>query len=139
MIRKILLPTDGSAFSESASKYAIFLAKKCGASLTALHVISVEPPKKLGTESIEKEKTKQAELCFRSIEERAKAEGVELKTKILVSRSIGDTILEEADEGNYDIIIMGSHGISGFKKFLLGSVSEAVVRKAALPVLIVHS
>ncbi|MBI5253194.1 MAG: universal stress protein [Euryarchaeota archaeon] len=139
MIRKILLPTDGSAFSESASKYAIFLAKKCGAALTALHVISVEPPKKLGTESIEKEKAKQAELCFRSVEERGKAEGVELKTKILVSRSICGAILEEAEEGGYDIIIMGSHGISGFKKFLLGSVSEAVVHKAALPVLIIHS
>lgn len=111
-------------------------AGKSGASLTALHVISVEPPKKLGTESIEREKAKQAELCFRSIEERGNAEGVELKTKILVSWSISDTILEE---GGYDIIIMGSHSISGFKKFLLGSVSEAVVRKAALPVLIIHS
>lgn len=139
MIKRILLPTDGSAFSESASKYAVFLAKKLGCSLTALHVISVQPPKKLGTESVEREKAKQTELCFRSVEERAKAEGAELKTKILVARSISDTILEEADEGSYDIIIMGSHGITGFRKFLLGSVSEAVVRRATCPVLIIHS
>ncbi len=139
MIRRILLPTDGSAFSESASKYAVFLAKKCGALLTLLHVISVQPPKKLGAESVEKEKAKQTEVCFKSVEERARAEGVELRTKILVARSISGAILEEAEEGNYDIIIMGSHGITGFKKLLLGSVSEAVVRRAALPVLIVHS
>jgi len=55
----------------------------------------------------------------------------------LVEGKVADRILEIAKEGNFDMIVMGSHGLSGFKEFLLGSVSNQVVHKATCPVLIV--
>lgn len=136
MIKKILLPFDGSSFSEKAGEYAIYLAKSLGAQLVAVHVIKVGATEKLEGESIEKVKLKQAEICFSSIKSKAEKELIEMETKILVSRTIADAILEEAKDGEYDLIIMGSHGLSGFRKLILGSVTEEVIKKSTIHVLI---
>lgn len=64
MISRILLATDGSAFSELAGEYAIYLAEKLGARLTALHVLKIEPPKRLLPEEVDEEKARAARLYF---------------------------------------------------------------------------
>ena len=136
-ISKILVPTDGSAFSRRAAKMALEIAKASGASVTALHVIEVKPPRLLEAASIEKVKAKQAEACFKDFEEEARSAGVEFETKMLVSRNVPRTILDEADAQNSDIIVMGSHGLTGLKKLLLGSITESILKKSAAPVLVV--
>ncbi len=137
MIKKILFPTDGSAFSERASEYALELAKAMGAELSVVHVVELPSPKGLAPGEIEKQKARRAESCFKSVKERAETAGVKVETRMLVSRSVSDALLEEAEEGGYDIVVMGSHGLSGMKKFLLGSVSEALVHHGSKPVLVV--
>jgi len=138
MISRILLATDGSSFSELAGEYAIYLAELSGASLTAIHVIRVTPPQPVSPEAVEREKIRRAELCFDGVLERSGRKDMRIDTKIVVSRSIREAILEEAEEGGYDLIVMGSRGTSGITKLLLGSVSEEVVKKASCPVLIVR-
>jgi nucleotide-binding universal stress UspA family protein len=135
MIKRILFPTDGSAFSARAAEYVISFAKTYRGSVTALHVIYVKPPRTLDAKSVKKEMARQAEICFRPLR---KVRGIKLNTKILVSRSIADAILDEAQEGEYDLIVMGSKGITGLKRVLLGSVCEEVVRRAPCPVLVVR-
>ncbi len=137
MIKRMLLPTDGSAFSERAADYALAVAKKFNATLVAVHVVEMAAPKQLEAAGLEREAARRAETCFKSLREKAADAGIEVETKVLVSRSIGDAIIEEAEEGNYDLIVMGSHGLSGVKKFLLGSVSEAVVHHTSKPVLLI--
>ncbi len=136
MIERILLPTDGSAFSERAADYALEIAKNSQATVTAAHVVEMPAPKQLDTNNLEREAAQRAETCFKSIKEKAAEAGVEVESKVLISRSIGGAILEEAEEGNYDLIVMGSHGLSGVKKFLLGSVSDAVVHHTTKSVLL---
>ncbi len=137
MINKILLATDGSAFSEKAGDYALYLAKKLEAEVTALHVIEIKPPKALSPEDIDRQKAVKARDCFTALEKRAEEEKVKLNTLILVSRNAAQAILDES-ERDYQLIVMGSLGKTGLKKFLLGSVSGEVVKKASIPVMVVH-
>ncbi|MBI2653707.1 universal stress protein [Candidatus Woesearchaeota archaeon] len=137
MIKRVLLPVDGSSFSEKAGEYAIYLAKNLNAHIIVIHVIQVGATQKLDSENIEMKKLRQSDLCFKSLKEKAVKEAIELETKILVSRTIVDSILEEAKDGDYDLIVMGSRGLSGIKKLVLGSVTGGVVKKSTIPVLVV--
>jgi nucleotide-binding universal stress UspA family protein len=83
-------------------------------------------------------------LCFfaiikilNDVYERLKDMGVPLETK-LVWGNPADIICEEAKEAKYDLIVMGSRGLSQIKSYLLGSVSSRVTRHAPCPVLIVR-
>jgi len=138
MIKKILLPVDGSSFSEKAGEYAINLAKVFNAKLIAVHVIQAGPAQKLESESIEKVKLKQAEACFSSLKKKASDVPLDMETRILVSRSIVDAILEEAKDGDYGIMVIAPRGLGGLKKLVLGSVTEGVLQKSTIPVLVVR-
>jgi len=61
---------------------------------------------------------------------------LKVSTKLVEGRP-SDKIIETAEKGNFDIIIMGSRGLGGIKEFFLGSVSDRVADEAACPVLIV--
>ncbi|MBI2579246.1 MAG: universal stress protein [Candidatus Aenigmarchaeota archaeon] len=137
MITKILVPTDGSVFSRKASKLAIDIAKAAGAEVVAVHVIEVKPPKLLEGADIEKLKSKQADVCFRDFEEEAKKSGVAFDSRMLVSRSVSKTIIEYIDAESPDIVVMGSKGLTGLKKIMMGSVTTAVLEKTAVPLLVV--
>ena len=137
MIKRILLPTDGSAFSERAADYAIEIANNLKAAVTAVHVVRMSAPKALDTKNIEEEAARKAKTCFRSIVEKAEGSGIDVETKVLMSRSTREALLEEIEEYNYDLVVMGAHGLSGFKKFILGSVSDAVVHHSTKPVLLI--
>lgn len=137
MIERILLPTDGSAFSERAADYALEIAKNFEAKVVAVHVVEMVTPKQLDVTSLDREAARRAETCFKSIREKAADAGIEVETKVLLSRSIGEAILEEIEEGIYDLVVIGSHGLSGVKRFLLGSVSESVVHHTTKPVLLI--
>ena len=136
-ISKILVATDGSAFSRRAASFGIEIAKASNAEVIAVHVIEIKQPKMLEASSIEKAKAKQVETCFKDFEAEARNAGVHFKTKMLVSRSTLQTIVDEIEVQNPDIVVMGSHGLTGLKKLLLGSVSAEVLKKSTVPVLIV--
>jgi nucleotide-binding universal stress UspA family protein len=137
-IKTILFPTDGSAFSQKAGTFAIDLARQTSAKIIALHVIGVNQTKLLDSSNVEKVKANQAEICFKAFEQEAKSQGVRYKTKMLLSRDIKKAIIEEIDVENPDIIIMGSHGLTGLRKILLGSITEQVLEKSLVPILIVR-
>ncbi len=137
MIERILLATDGSAFSAEAADYAIHLADKCGAHITAVHVISVRSPTPLAIENADTKDVATARTCLNEVARRGDAK-TKVETEILLSRTIPDAILEEAETGGYDVIVIGSRGVSGIRSMLLGSVSKAVVQKAACPVMVVR-
>ncbi|MBI4018143.1 MAG: universal stress protein [Candidatus Aenigmarchaeota archaeon] len=136
-ISKILLPTDGSAFSERASKLAMELAKATGAEIVAVHVIEVKPPRLLGADAIEKLKAKRAETCFRKAGEDAERAGLRFEKRILVSRSVPGAIVNYIEDESPDIVVMGSKGLTGLKRIMMGSVTSAVLEKTTVPVLVV--
>lgn len=137
MIRRILVPTDGSVFSRKATGLAVEIAKAAGAEVVAVHVIEIKPPKLLEGADIEKLKAKQAEVCFRDFEEDAKKAGVVFDSRMLVSRSVTKTLIEYIGAENPDIVVMGSKGLTGLKKIVMGSVTTAVLEKTTVPLLVV--
>jgi nucleotide-binding universal stress UspA family protein len=141
-VRRILVPTDFSPPSERALELAIEFARRFGAELTLFHahelpayvfpdgVMPVSPEILL-----ELERSMNAELD--RLAARVRAAGVPVSTKTGVGAHDVE-IVRYASEMNADLIIMGTHGRTGLRHVLLGSVAEKVVRRAPCPVLTVR-
>ncbi|RPJ29593.1 MAG: universal stress protein [Nitrosopumilales archaeon] len=146
LIRKILVAVDGSKPSLEASIQAIDLAKRFEAELIAIHVIdpryshletalSPRPGRLKEAVMLAMEKGKQN---LDKVKQNATEKNVRVKTDIIVGRtSVANEIVEYAEKENINIIIIGSRGISGFKRMLLGSVANEVVTYAHCPVFVV--
>jgi len=129
-LSKILVAIDGSENAEKALEYAVQLAKKNKAKVTLLNV---QESKIFG---LKPEVTKEiGERILSSA--RAKVRGVEFNTQ-LESGNLAETIIEVAEKGNYDLIVVGSRGLSSVKRFFLGSVSDDISHHAKCSVLIVR-
>lgn len=124
---RILVPHDFSDYSDNAIKVAADVARRYAASITLLHVLEhAEPSAEVAAKRLER------------AEHRVRAAGVErVDTKILHGVPF-DTIIRFAEDGGYDLIVMGSQGRTGIARAMIGSVAERVVRLAKRPVLTVH-
>lgn len=140
---KILVAIDGSPKSIEAADHGIAMAKKDNAKLVVISIIHTPASGLLyTTEKSFKEFLKKAkddtEDWFSKIQNKASKIGVELKTDTVEEiYSIPGAIIKYAKKEKADVIIVGGTGKSGFKKFMLGSVSGDVVRYARCPVLVV--
>jgi nucleotide-binding universal stress UspA family protein len=143
-IRRILCPIDFSDASRHAFEHAVAIAKWYESQITALHVIHVaflRQPPILRTEfsttaspPVSERKAREEQL--HAWLEPAHRAGV--KTDVLVQEgSPAPRILEHAISQPADLVVMGTHGLSGFERYMLGSVAEKVVRKANCPVMTV--
>jgi nucleotide-binding universal stress UspA family protein len=148
--QKILVCVDGSDNSLEAAEYSITLAKNMGSQLTILNVLETEPwyygekayewasPEKLN-EVYENENAK-IQKILNDIKEKAKKQGIQSRTKILMVPRIEGTvkpILKYAEDEGIDLIMVGTRGRTDIKRMLLGSVASGVVTYAHCPVIIV--
>lgn len=140
MYDEILVPTDGSPAAEVAIDHAVDLAETYGARLHALYVVdasafaSVDAGSEMVVDALEKE----GETAVDEVRQRAEAAGVEVETHV-VSGTAYRSILDYIESESVDLVVMGTHGRRGIERFLLGSVTERVVRSADVPVLTVRS
>ena len=144
-ISKILVAVDGSDPSFNASAYAIDLAKRNDAELIVLYIISPVPYSQFEyanigrmkeIESIEMEKA-QREVVDK-VKQKATENKVSVKTEVLIKyTSVVKEIVEYAEDNKVDMIVIGSRGVTGLKKLLLGSVANGVVTYSHCPVLVV--
>lgn len=144
--RKILCPVDMSELSDLALKYAHTGSRVFGASLTVLHAAHFDYPRYLSRE-----------LEERVIEElEAAKDGIRKTVQLHVQKVLGassgpapieyaasdlpapEAVLKAAGETGADLIVMGTHGYSGLKQFMLGSVTEAVLHRSGTPVFTVR-
>jgi nucleotide-binding universal stress UspA family protein len=139
----IVVATDFSPSSEHALEQAIELARLQQARLTLLHVVKppaysvprgvmIAPAPDLLADLITA-----AEEQLELYQTRIALRGVAIDTACVVGEP-SDIIVRYADEHRCDLIVTGSHGLRGFRRFFLGSVAEHVVRAASVPVLVVH-
>jgi nucleotide-binding universal stress UspA family protein len=141
MFSKILVATDGSQYSDKAVDVAISLAKVFNSSLYIIHVVE-EDKVAMATSampimvSIIDDMVKAGNEILSKAKARAVDMGVNAET-ILARGNAADKILETAERLNVDLIVVGSRGLRGLARFLLGSVSEKVARHSNKPVLIV--
>lgn len=144
MFKHILLATDGSASAEHAAKNAMNLARIHGAQVTATFVVDPYPyigigsANPVGFQSYMTAAQESAARAFTHLSELAHAAGVQLEVRLVEDTHAVDGILAMADQAAADLIVIGSHGRSGLKKLLLGSVAGKVVAHSTRPVLVVR-
>ncbi len=129
-LSKILVAVDGSESAEKALEYAAQLAKKHKAKVTLLNV---------GESKLFGFKPEVAREVGEHIlsDAAAKVKGLKLNTQLEFGNP-AETLIEVAEKGNYDLIVVGSRGLSSVKRFFLGSVSDDVSHHAKCSVLIVR-
>lgn len=141
---RILCPVDFSTPSRTALEHAAGLAKIGKGSVTVLHV--VEPivyPVEYGmapVPAVDLETTiaGNARERIAGLTAEVFGAGDHATGKVVLGRA-DEMICEEAESGDFDLIVIGTHGLTGIKHFLLGSVAERVVRTAPCPVLTVKA
>jgi nucleotide-binding universal stress UspA family protein len=146
-LRTILVPVDGSEWSFRAAKYAVKIAKMSNAQIVCVHAVVSLPTSAyanvhagvLVPRYIEEAK-KEAQKWFDEIDATAKKAGVvRLSTEIILDVfSVADALITYAERNNVDLIVIGTKGRTGLKKFVLGSVASGVVSHAKCPVLVVR-
>jgi nucleotide-binding universal stress UspA family protein len=132
--KKILFPTDFSTCSDAGLKQATALARDAGARLLIVHV--EEPPIAYGGGEmyygiLEPDNA----ALLKMLHDVVPTEPDVLYEHRLLSGDPADRIVEVAESEHCDLIVMGTHGRTGFKRLLMGSVAEAVVRRAKCPVI----
>jgi nucleotide-binding universal stress UspA family protein len=140
MFSKILVPVDGSDNSLRALDHALFLAKKAGSSVTAMHVIEKPPTvyvesQKLLNDIMAKYRAESGKVLDRC-KQQAEKSGVEIET-VIAEGDAASNITGYAGKEDFDVIVIGSRGLGRFKEMVLGSVSNKVLHHAKSSVLIV--
>ncbi|ARV06507.1 universal stress protein UspA [Polaribacter sp. SA4-10] len=141
-MKKIIVPIDFSKHSEFALKAAALLAKKHNAEIYALHMLDIQFVNLSESESYGQEK---AVFFLKMAEKRIKRFLLKDYLKevkvfpIIQHYKVFSDINSIAKDVNADLIIMSSHGVSGFKEFFVGSNAEKVIRHSELPVLVIKN
>ncbi len=118
-VDNVLVPTDGSEGAEAATEHAIDLVTEVGGTLHALHVTSGGPDKE--------------SLPTANVREQGEAAGVNVITATRSGRP-HEAIAGYTAEAGIDVVVMGTHGRTGLRRYLLGSVTERTVRFSPVPV-----
>lgn len=144
MYQRILVPIDGSATSERALDEAIRFAQQQNAQVEVIHVLEdvwyfdnedylnyaelIQSMRGIGEKILEQaqKKLQQADVA------------AEIKLLETQGERIASVIATEAKNSLTDLIIIGTHGRSGFSRMLMGSIAEGVVRTAHVPILLIR-
>jgi nucleotide-binding universal stress UspA family protein len=148
MYQRILLPTDGSLNARQAGKHAIWIADKSNAEILVLNVIDVNylqpsylPSFKEDLDKSLREEGEKALQDFKKDLEESQCQGLCKNIKFTTIIKEGKPyleILKTIDEEYIDLVVMGASGIHGIDQFILGNVTERVLREAKSPVLVVR-
>lgn len=140
MYHDVLFPTDGSEGASAALEHAIDHALTYDATLHVLYVVEeTYPALEAGPADILDDLRAEGEAALENARERATEAGVESVRGSVTGGSPYRNILQYAEEQGVDLIVMGTHGRRGVDRYLLGSVTEKVVRTADCPVLTVRA
>ena len=135
MVKKILVPTDGSEYSRRAMSTAIQYAKALNSEIELLYVISEHSALKEDYPLSEEQVTRLGTKVFGATLEGLEPEQIQISKKIVTGYPASEILNETAQ--NVDLVIMGSRGHRPIKGALLGSVTLRVIAAATCPVMVV--
>jgi len=138
-VKKIIVAYDGSKGSQQALAWAVTLAEKFGAEITAVTV--VKPPEFSPTVSeideYYEDAKKYYQPLFAKVREYGERSNLRIKTELLKGHP-AESIVKYAYDQKADLIITGTRGLGGFKTLVIGSVAQKVASYSKVPVLIVR-
>ena len=137
---KILVPTDGSEYTKSAILKAVELAKVTGSAITALYVLDqtifVNMPLDSAVTNTYTLLKKEGESAVAFVKEVCEKEGI--PCDVLIGEGSPVKFIVESSK-DFDLIVMGTLGRTGFSKLMMGSVAERVVRYSNCPVMVIRA
>lgn len=141
MYETILTPTDGSSHSRRAADHALALGRAFDATVRAVSVVDVQGAAGVfGAGGVGPEFSDrladEANAALDAVRERA--DGVDLETAVL-DGDPATAVVDDAADCEADLVVMGTHGRTGVHRYVAGSVTEQVVRRASVPVLTAHA
>ncbi|GAP21211.1 universal stress protein [Leptolinea tardivitalis] len=139
MFKHILVPLDGSSLAESVIPVVGALANCLKAKITLIHIIEANPPETVhGQHHISNE----MEACqyLEQIASGLRKDGLLIETHVHTScvEDLAKSLVDHAKEIDHDLIVMCTHGESGWKDRFIGSIAQQVIGLGALPVLLLH-
>jgi nucleotide-binding universal stress UspA family protein len=156
MFKRLLVPLDRSRFGSRAVRYAVEIAKRFGSEVILLHVIqsAVRIPSTTGMApyvqnpasaeitvqaaiEVDKRNATRAKRYLSSKVRAIKSQDVKAKYQVVVGDP-AQSIIEFTEKGKMDLVVMTTHGRSGLKRAVMGSVADAVIRNSGKPVLTVR-
>ncbi|HVB23123.1 MAG TPA: universal stress protein [Ktedonobacteraceae bacterium] len=135
MFKRILVPLDGSALAESVLSVTAQVTSALQGILILFRAYDV-PPSDVPLPVIEAQ-AEQAQTYLAGVARRPELAGLQVETQIL-GGAAALNVLDAVQEYRADLLVMSSHGRSGFTRWALGSVAEYVIRHASIPVLVLH-
>ena len=145
MYQRILVPIDGSIISEHALNEAIKFAQQQNAQIELVHVLEdiwyFDDENYLNYSELVDSMKCTGEKILAQAKNKLQQAGIKVDVKLLEAQGerIANVIVNEAKNNSVDLIVIGTHGRSGFSRLLLGSVAEGVVRGAHIPVLLIRA
>jgi nucleotide-binding universal stress UspA family protein len=137
MFQKILIPLDGSPVAERIF-HKLHDLTSGDSEVHLLRVANVAQLPGVDPEEMQVNVLKEAEEYLAIVEDRLREEGLRVESHVRYGHP-AEEILEHIRHWKYDLIAMTTHGRSGVSRLLMGSVTESVIRKAAIPVLVVRA
>ncbi|HEV7279734.1 MAG TPA: universal stress protein [Pirellulaceae bacterium] len=135
--KKILCPTDFSDYSRAALEMAAALARESDAELILLH--AADTPMSYAADDVEMEEDKALQEIQKRLDQVAIAVAPSRVRRLLAEGDPGAAIVDVARDESADLIVISTHGRSGWSRLLMGSTAEYVVRNAGCPVLSLRS
>jgi nucleotide-binding universal stress UspA family protein len=145
MYKRILVPTDGSPVSGLAAEAAIELARSCGSTIVTLSIVAPWPAFTQVEAGIVLDPGQQIDVLLENahgfvgvLAERARRTGIDCIPVTRIDPDPARAIVEAARAYRCDLIVMGSHGRRGLSRLLAGSVTQAVLAHAPVPVMVLR-
>jgi nucleotide-binding universal stress UspA family protein len=137
VVESILVPLDGSALAEQVLKPAVNLARLLDARCSLLRVVEPPPPSPGGAKLAPAgAQPPEAQAYLERLAGPLRERGLQVQTRVVVSRHPDEAILEEARTCGNGLIALATHGRGGISRLLLGSVADTLIRGATCPVLV---
>ncbi|MGB9958448.1 universal stress protein [Haloferax prahovense] len=139
MYSEILVPTDGSRAAERAIDHALDLAKTYDARIHALYVVdtSIYTSLDAGADVVIDALEREGDAATRHVLAAAEEAGIDAQAEVVTGTAYR-SIREYIDDHDINLVVMGTHGRTGLSHYLLGSVTERVVRTSPVPVLTIR-
>ncbi|MBM4313481.1 MAG: universal stress protein [Deltaproteobacteria bacterium] len=145
MYKKVLVPLDGSSLAECALSHLESLFKDGAVGeVTLLNIVTIDIPwgdlesGHFDFEALRKPLLSKSIKYLAKVESRLISKGMKVKTVSLEANRPAETIMEYAKKNGMKLIVMATHGYTGFKKMMLGGIASGVLNQSPVPVLLIR-